>query len=128
MSYRVEQERETHARRLETLARRLEKLKKDVIDTEIQLENEQLIGEELALKTRRTGLLAFMDGSDDEAETSEDEVEVSGELSDVTAQVEATTREWARGLSDEDLLRELDQARRGEEEEQNKPKSPVTTA
>ncbi len=49
MSYRIEQERELHARRVETLARRREKLEKDLIDIEIQIENEQLIGEKLAL-------------------------------------------------------------------------------
>lgn len=66
MMDRIELERQSHARRLETLERRLEKLDREIIDTEIQLENEQLVGEDLAFKTRHTGLLALLDNGEDE--------------------------------------------------------------
>jgi hypothetical protein len=91
MKDRIEQEHETHARRLETLARRLEKLKRDIIDTEIQLENEQLIGEELAFKRRHTGLLALLDdGEDEDAVVSTRDEGEANELLDDVAEVEVT--------------------------------------
>ena len=90
MSHSVEMECQSHLRRVEALHRRLEKLGKDYADTEIQLENEKLVAESLVEKTRRSGLLALIDDSEDEF-TVEDsqEDEVSGERSDV-AEAEAT--------------------------------------
>lgn len=87
MNRRVEMERETHTRRMEVLTRRLEKLNRDILDTEIQIDNERLIGEELATKTRRFGLLGMID--DNDASAPEDDAEAPAELSEV-AEVEAS--------------------------------------
>ena len=82
---RMQVERQSHARRVEALQRRLEKLKRDIVDVEIQLENERLIADNIAVKTRKFGVLAMLDESSDEGttvSTHEEEVDTADEPSE----------------------------------------------